>query len=276
MRDPDVVATMPAMLTSRAKGGRVARPGKPSTLPAGSPNPPAQQPQPSQPQPIRLVMVESREVLGAGVRQVLDDEDGFEVVAQVSSPSEALEVMGAAAPDVILVNAQPAESSEADATRQLRRESPETPLVVLGDHDADASIVGAVGIGAVALVADTAEPAELFDTIRRAADGEDPLKAELLTRPDLVERVVDGIRDTILTEPKPANPLTARQLDVLGLVASGLRNKEIGEALDLTEQTVKNHLSEILRRTGTRNRKVAVLVAMEREWLVPPEPNGAS
>lgn len=269
MRDSGVVATIPGMLSSRAKGGRGFHPGSVTDLPAGPRGQPAQQPQ-----AIRLVMVESREVLGAGVRQVLDDEDGIQVVAQVSSPAEALEVMESAAPDVILV-AQPAESSEADAARQLRRESPDAPVVVLGGHDDDASIVGAIEIGAVAHVADTAEPSELLDAIRRAADGEDPLKAELVARPDLVERVVDGIRDTILAEPKPVNPLTPRQLDILRLVASGLRNREIADHLDVTEQTVKNHLSLVMRRTGAPNRKAAVEIAVERGWL-PPGPVDAA
>src|SRR6185503_19850450 len=100
-----------------------------------------------------------------------------------------------------------------EATRQLLRGSPESALVIMGRDDADASIVGAAEVGAIAHVADSPEPAELVATIRRAADGEDLLLDELNGRPDLLERIVDAMRDPIAVEHQPANPLSPRELD---------------------------------------------------------------
>ncbi len=230
---------------------------------------------PSAPDPapelIRLVMVESRPLLGVGVREILDRETDIEVVGQVASPDEAMQVVDETAPDVVLVSSPLAESSESEATLRLRRESPDTPFVVLGGADDDASILGAVEMGAMGHVAEVAEPAELVATIRRVANGEDLLKDKLGTRPDIVERVLAGIRDTAIADTPPPNPLTAREIEILSLVAEGLGNRDIAAALDASEQTVKNHLSIAMHKLGAPNRTRAVMSAIRNEWLAAPE-----
>jgi DNA-binding NarL/FixJ family response regulator len=220
---------------------------------------------------IRVVMVEPHPVLGAGVREVLDRESGIEVVAHVRSPDEALSIVGEAAPDVILVDVPFAEVSAATAARRLRRDTPRSALVVFGGADDDASIVGAVEIGAVGHVGEFARPDELVATIRSVADGGDPIKMELTARPDLVGRIVDDVRTTILEDEDITNPLTPREVDILGLVANGLHNREIAERLEVSLQTVKNHLSRVLHKLGVRNRTRAVMYAVRQGWLVPGE-----
>ena len=137
----------------------------------------------------------------------------------------------------------------------------------MGRDDDDASIVSAIELGAVAHVAAMAEPAELVATIRRVADGEDPLKEQLIGRPDLMERVVDGLRDTILADAEPLKTLTPRELDILAQVAAGSRNREVAEALGISEQTVKNHLSIMFHKLGVANRTRAVTYATRQGWL---------
>jgi DNA-binding NarL/FixJ family response regulator len=218
-------------------------------------------------EPIRLVIVESRELLGIGVREVLDRAPGIEIVAQVQSPDEAMSVIDAAAPDVVLVDV-PQEADAADAVRRMHQGAPDSPLVVLGGEDDDASIIEAMEVGATAHVAEVAEPAELVATIRRVAEGQDPLKDELVARPDLVERILDNVRDTIMADRESTNPLTTRELEVLALVAGGLRNREIAQTLAVSEQTVKNHLSTVLHKFGVPNRRQAVAYAVRHGWLV--------
>jgi DNA-binding NarL/FixJ family response regulator len=212
--------------------------------------------------PIRVVMVEPRTVLGVGVREVLDQEIGIEVVAQVSSLTEALPIVDAAAPDVILVS----DGGDSDETRRLHSKAPVAPLVVLGGVDNDASLVDALQLGATGHVAERAEPEELVEIIRRVADGDDQLKAELASRPDLVGRIVDDIRQALIEEQ--ANPLTPRETEVLGLVGQGLRNTEIATRLGLSVQTVKNHLTAILHKLGVPNRTRAITYAARHGWLV--------
>jgi DNA-binding NarL/FixJ family response regulator len=220
---------------------------------------------------IRVVVVEPRSLFGVAVREVLDQEDGIEVVAQVRSSDEALEIVETAAPDVILVSGSLAEATDAEAARRLHDGTPSSAMVVLGGEDDDSSLVGAVQIGATGHVAELAEPEELVDTIRRVADGEDQLRAELSLRPDLVGRIVDEVRQALALETSPENPLTSREIQVLGLAACGLRNREIGIELDVSAHTVKNHVTAILHKLGAPNRTRAVLYAARQGWLVLPD-----
>ncbi len=218
-------------------------------------------------EPIRLVVVEPRAILSVGVREILDRAPDIDVLAYVATLAEAKPLVDEVAPDVLLVDVALPRPEAAEATLRLRQGAPESALVVMGRDDDDASIVGAVEVGAVAHVAEMAEPAELVATIRRAAEGEDPLKDELARRPDLVDRIVDGMRESILADLRPTRSLTPRELDVLTHVAAGSRNREISEALGVSEQTIKNHLSTILHKLGVPNRTQAVMYAARQGWL---------
>jgi DNA-binding NarL/FixJ family response regulator len=223
--------------------------------------------QPATDEPIRLVIVESHALLGVGIRQVLDRELDIEIVGQVQSPHEATLVIDASAPDVVLVDVPP-EASGAEAVRRMHQGAPESAIVVLGGEDDDASILEAMEVGATAHVAGSAKPSELVETIRRVAEGKDPLKSELIARPDLVEHILDSVRHSILADREPINPLTTRELEILALAAGGLRNREIAQTLAVSEQTVKNHLSSVLHKFGVPNRTLAVTYAVRHGWLV--------
>ena len=217
---------------------------------------------------IRIVLVEPRALVGLGIRGVLDQEPDMQVVAEVRSADDALAITDQRAPDVYVIDVELQEPATSAATRRLSQESPGSGIVVVGREDDDASILEAIEIGATGHVPAAAEPSELVAVIRRVADGEDPLKDEVIGRPDLVDRIMDGFRESFRRADQPPDiPLTPRELDVLRHVAVGMRNREVGELLDVSEQTVKNHLSSILHKLGVPNRTHAVTFAVRQGWL---------
>jgi two-component system response regulator DegU len=217
---------------------------------------------------IRIVLIEDRALVGLGIRGVIDDEPDMEVIAEVRSADDALISVEGGIPDVFVIDVELHEASAAAATRRLTHEAPRSGIVVVGREDDDASILEAIEIGATGHVAAAAEPAELVAVIRRVADGEDPLKDEVMGRPDLVDRIMDEFRESFRRHDEPpVIPLTPRELLVLRYVAAGLRNREVAEALDVSEQTIKNHLSSILHKLGVPNRTHAVTFAVRQGWL---------
>ena len=218
---------------------------------------------------IRIVLVEPSAVMGLGLREALDGEPDMQVVAEVRSADDAIAVAGARAPDVIVLDVELKEPSTSAATHRLAQGAPDSGIVVLGREDDDASILAAIEIGAMGHVPAVAKPGDLVAVIRKVADGEDPLRDEVIGRPDLIDRLMEGFRESFrLIEEAPINPLTPRELEVLRHVAAGKRNRQIGELLDIGEQTVKNHLSTVMHKLGVRNRLRAVTAAVREGWLV--------
>jgi DNA-binding NarL/FixJ family response regulator len=227
---------------------------------------------------VRLVLVGPESLVGLGIRRALEQQSGFEVLADAPSTEGALPLLGAAHPDVIVVDLRLLETDPAQSTRRLRLEAEDAAIVVVGGGSDVGTIMEALEFGAAAHVADGARPSDLASAITRAARGEDALKEELAARPGLVDELVDVMREgRPRAEPVPPIPLTPRELEVLEAVARGLRNREIAEEIGLTEQTVKNHMTSILRRLGMRNRTLAVAYAVRNAWIDPsvlptPEP----
>ena len=223
---------------------------------------------PASAETIRIVLVEPRALVGLGIRGALDSQPDMEVVAEFRSADDALASTEDTPPDVFVIDVELDEPAASAATRRLTQESPDSGVVIVGRENDDASILEAIEIGASGHVPAAADPAELVAVIRRVAEGEDPLKDEVIGRPDLIDRIMDGFRESFRrAEEPPTIPLTPRELAILRHVAAGRRNREVGELLDVSEQTVKNHLSSILHKLGVPNRTHAVTFAVRQGWL---------
>ncbi|MGZ8437234.1 MAG: LuxR C-terminal-related transcriptional regulator [Candidatus Limnocylindrales bacterium] len=233
---------------------------------ARRPTPRRESPEPS-PETIRVVLVEPMALVGAGIREVIDGEPDMEVVAEVRTAADAVAAVEERAPHITLMDVELQEPAASAATRRLTQDSGSAVVIVGGDDD-DASIMGAMEVGATGHVAAVAQPSELVAVIRRVADGEDPLRDEVVARPDLVDKVVEAFREGFRRQDSREDiPLTPRELEVLRQVAAGMKNRQIAEQLVLTEQTVKNHLSTIMHKLGVPNRTHAVTFAVRQGWL---------
>ena len=162
---------------------------------------------------IRIVLVEPRALLGLGIRGALDREPDMEVVAEVRSADDAMAVAEDRAPDVFILDVELQEPSTSAATHRLAQEAPTSGIVVVGREDDDASILEAVEIGAMGHVPAVADPGELVAVIRKVAEGEDPLRDEVIGRPDLIDKVMEtfreGFRRSRGATRQPAQPTRA-------------------------------------------------------------------
>ena len=198
---------------------------------------------------LRLLVVDDHPVVRAGLVAMLGEEPDFEVVGEAANGSEAVARAAELHPDVVLMDLRMPVMDGAEATARLR-EAGGPPVLVLTTYDTDADIVRAVGAGAMGYLLKDAPRAVLADAVRAAARGETVLA------PPVVARLANHMRST------PAGPeLTARELEVLGCVARGLSNGQIGRELFIGEATVKTHLLRAFEKLGVTDRTAAVTAA---------------
>ena len=198
---------------------------------------------------LRLLVVDDHPVVRAGLVAMLGEEPDFEVVGEAANGSEAVARAAELHPDVVLMDLRMPIMDGAEATARLR-EAGGPPVLVLTTYDTDADIVRAVGAGAMGYLLKDAPRAMLADAVRAAARGETVLA------PPVVARLANHMRSS------PAGPeLTARELEVLGCVARGLSNGQIGRELFIGEATVKTHLLRAFEKLGVTDRTAAVTAA---------------
>ena len=199
---------------------------------------------------IRLLLSDDHPVVRAGIRALLESEADLEVVAEAATAEDAVRLAAASGVDLVLMDLQfPGAMQGAEATRRIRSHAGAPRVLVLTNYDTDADILGAIEAGASGYLLKDAPPAELVAAVRAAAVGESALAPAVSTRLNASREAGDR--------------LTAREAEVLTLVAEGRSNRDIGRALFLSEATVKSHLVHIFTKLGVGSRTAAVARARE-------------
>jgi DNA-binding NarL/FixJ family response regulator len=201
---------------------------------------------------IRVLISEDNAVVRAGLGKLLESAEDIEVVGAAADGAEAVELAAAHGPDVILMDLQMPEVDGIEATRRIREQDPEAQIVVLTSFSDRDRILDALDAGAIGYLLKDAEPEELFRGIRAAAEGGSPLAPK-------VARTMIGERD----RSSPAAALSDREREVLDLLAAGLANKQIARRLEISEKTVKAHLTSIYRQIDVASRTEAVVWARD-------------
>ena len=206
---------------------------------------------------IRLVIADDHPIVRAGLTALFSLEADLEVVAEASTPDEAVASAERENPDVVLMDLQfgsHAETTGVDATRRIRALEAPPYVLVLTNYDTDADILGAVEAGASGYLLKDAPPHELTAAVRAAAAGESALA------PVIASRLLDRLR-------APRVSLSSREIEVLELVAAGRSNNEVAEQLFVSETTVKSHLAHIFSKLDVSSRTAAVSEARRKGIL---------
>ena len=208
--------------------------------------------------PVTVLIVDDHPVVRQGMEMFLETQEQVKVTGLAENGVEAARLVSATPPDVVLMDLNMPGMDGIEATRQIRQISPQTQVVVLTSHHEDAMVFPAIKAGALSYLLKSAAPDEVLDTILAAARGEARL------HPRIAKRLMDEVSGI----SRSLTALTARELEVLKLIARGCDNRAIAAQLTLSEKTVKTHVSNILSKLGLTDRTQAAIYAL-RQKIVP-------
>ena len=203
----------------------------------------------SAPKPIRIALVDDHPILRQGIAALISDQPDLLLVGQASNGLEAMEQFRLHRPDVMLMDLQMPGMNGIDAMSAIRGEFPDARFVVLTTYTGDVQIVRALKAGARAYLLKSLLHRELLETIRSVHAGNKRIP------PEIAAELADHAAD---------DQLTAREIEVLRLIASGNANKIVADHLSITEETVKAHVKSILSKLDANDRTHAVTIALKR------------
>ena len=201
---------------------------------------------------IRVFLLDDHEVVRRGIADLLQSEPDIGVVGEAATAAEGMSRITATNPDVAILDARLPDGSGIDVCRDIRSAMPEVRCLILTSYDDDDALFAAVMAGAAGYLLKEIRGTSLIDAVRQVAAGKS------LLDPAVTGRLLARLRDGTPEDARLAS-LTAREREVLSLIADGLTNKEIGERLFLAEKTVKNYVSGLLAKLGMQRRTQAAV-----------------
>ncbi|MBB3037234.1 response regulator [Hoyosella altamirensis] len=216
--------------------------------------------------PITILLVDDQELMRMGLRMIIDAHPDLKVISEAGNGKEAVDEVRRSSPDVVLMDVRMPVLDGIAATRQIVKSHCETRVLVMTTFDLDEHVLGALQAGASGFLLKDTPPEDLVSAIRVVAAGDAVVSPKITRR--LLDRFLAG-EHAPSEEPEQLSLLTEREREVLGLVAAGLSNLEIGSALHLSEATVKTHVGRVLSKLGVRDRVQAVVFAYENGLVRP-------
>ena len=207
---------------------------------------------------ITVLIVDDHPIVRQGLRQLLEVQDNLEIVGEAEDGQSAIEKTGELIPDVVLMDLVMPEMTGVEATREIRRISPHTQVVVLTSHHEDALVFPAIKAGALSYLLKSSLPEDVIEAVQAAA------RHEARLHPRIAKRLMQEISG----DAPSLESLTSRELEVLKLIAQGQDNRNIAASLVVSEKTVKTHVSNILSKLQLADRTQASIFAIKQR-IVP-------
>lgn len=222
----------------------------------------------------KIVIIDDHQLFREGVKRILDFESSFEVIAEGDDGSQAIDLIDKYEPDVTIMDINMPTINGVEATKQLLERFPDTKVIILSIHDDENYVTHALKTGASGYLLKEMDADALVEAVKVVADGGSYL------HPKVTHNLVNEYRRLAQEEAgggdhyvqtieirRPLHLLTRRECEVLQLLADGKSNRGIGEALFISEKTVKNHVSNILQKMNVNDRTQAVVVAIKNGWV---------
>jgi DNA-binding NarL/FixJ family response regulator len=218
---------------------------------------------------IIIVIMDRSQFFRDGLRQNLSAQQDFRLL-DCDPDSEPLQFIDANSIDIVLLDIDSPISKGLELNRAITQHYPNTRVIVLSSYFSDEELFETLKTGAVAYVDKRTSTEELVSVIRRATRGEYPINDSVNANPAIAERVLRQFQEMALlgvgTE-KVIAPLTKREIQILSYIANGNTNKQVAHVLGISNQTIKNHVSAILRKLNANDRAHAVALAIQNQWV---------
>ena len=222
-------------------------------------------------QPITVMLVDDHPVFRQGLRRVLESEDDLDVIAEVDDGLEALRVARELAPEVILLDINLPSMNGLQVARSLKDTIMDINIIMLTAYHDDQQVFHAIRAGASAYFPKDVSPRRLIEAIRLVHQGSYVVEDRVLEKPQVGEWLLAQFEQVEGPEAESLGallvPLSPREMEILQHIAQGKSNKEIAYELGISRQTVKNHMSSILRKLAVNDRTQAAVLALRRGWI---------
>lgn len=218
-----------------------------------------------------MLIVDDHPLFRSGLRGVLELDDAIRVIGEAQDGQEALDKARELDPQVILMDVNLPIINGLQATRELTSQRQNTAVIILTAYHDDEQMLHAVRAGAYGYFPKEVAPSELLNAIRTVSSGNYAINDQVLAKPQVASWLITQF-ETIQTGAEDApeesfRSLSAREMEILRLITKGLSNKEIAKALGISRQTVKNHMTSILRKLAVNDRTQAAVYALRRGWI---------
>jgi DNA-binding NarL/FixJ family response regulator len=211
---------------------------------------------------LHILIADDHGIVRSGIRMLIDRQQGMHVVAEAEDGIQAVELAQATRPDVAILDVSMPRMTGLQAAREIRSRAPDTSVLLLSMHDDERYFFDAVDVGAAGYVLKRSADTDLIDAIQAVARGEQ-FVSPVTERAVIKEWLAGGREDRL------EDPLTPRELDVVKLIAEAHTNKQIAEALHVSEKTVESHRANVLSKLGMRDRVELVRYAIRRGLVEP-------
>lgn len=215
---------------------------------------------------IKIIIADQQPLFRQGVRSSLGHVADIEISGEAGSSHELLSLLDTLYPDVVLLDIDLSADSEVDLSKEVKQRLPSVAVIVLSPQPNDDELYQAIKSRAAGYLKRDISSNELIQSIRKAANGHHPINETLLAQPQVANKVLQQFQDLSWGKGVEAfiSPLTPRETEILTFMAQGYFNKQIAAKLNISEQTIKNHITSILRKLDANARTEAVVTALKR------------
>ena len=223
---------------------------------------------------VRVLIVDDHVLFRVGIAQILSKEPDLQVVGEAEDSRSAMDAALETSPNIILMDLSLPAPGGIETTARIKRELPSVSIIVLAVQEDEDALFDAIKAGAAAFILKDVSPDDLVNIIRRVSNGEYLINDKVFAQPAVASRVLKEFRELAVYGQEAAPifaPLSPREVEILDNIAQGMTNKQVAYQLSISEQTVKNHMSSILRKLSVNDRTQAVVYAMRQGWIKMPE-----